>query len=45
MNVAKYLSTAFYLEHIPLIILPEILCDDRIPWMSLGYKIDIFHIS
>ena len=43
VNIAKCLSTAFYIEYIPFIITPsEVLGDDRIPWMSSGTKLIFF---
>ena len=42
MNIAKCLSTSFYIEHLPFIML---FTNDRITLDVFRYKIDIFHIS
>ena len=42
VNIAKCLSTAFYTEHSRSLDFLEILCDDRILWMSSGTKLIFF---
>ena len=45
MNIARCLSTAFYIETFRSLCFSEILCDDRITLDVFGYKIEIFNIS
>ena len=45
VNVATCLSTAFYIEHIPFIILFRNFMWWKNSLDVLGYRIDIFHIS
>ena len=45
MNIANCLSTGFYKEQLPFIMLFRNFMCDRITLDLFGYKIDIFHIS
>ena len=44
MNIAKCLSTTFYIETSRSLYFSQTLCDGRIV-VCIRYKIDIFHVS
>ena len=39
MNITKCLTKAFYIEHTRSLHFSEIICDDRILWMTSGAKL------